>query len=233
MRPCPIPLICGCIVDSDEQTIEQATSHVDMFEMRIDLVGTGWGKLASRLRKPWIACNRAREHGGHGEAEEQQRVAILQRAVDCGAAVVDIEWSPRIGKLVACFRQRARCLVSWHDFATTPNTPELQDIVRRQLEAGADICKLATMACHSFDALRLLQLPALFPEQQLVVVAMGKAAGWSRAAAPWCGSSFVYAALGDGKEAAPGQLTVSALRRIYAIAGKNLQIRQKSMEKTI
>jgi len=57
------PEICGSITQNDFSLIEAAEPMVDLFELRIDLVGEGWQEVVSRLRKPWIACNRRVEEG--------------------------------------------------------------------------------------------------------------------------------------------------------------------------
>jgi 3-dehydroquinate dehydratase/shikimate dehydrogenase len=44
---------------------------------------------------------------------------------------------------------------------------------------------------------------------------MGKPGVWSRVLAPFYGADFTYASLERGLETAPGQPSISELRRIY------------------
>ena len=56
------PVICGVVVNREMVAIREVEPLVDMFEVRIDLIGSGWQEVAGQLGKPWIACNRtARE----------------------------------------------------------------------------------------------------------------------------------------------------------------------------
>jgi 3-dehydroquinate dehydratase-1 len=227
------PKICGCIVEADVALIERMAPLVDLFELRLDLIGDNWREIVSHLKKPWIACNRSPEQGGQGETDAGKRLFKLHQAIACGAAIVDIEWqTPSLTTVVASLNGQVETLVSWHDFSATPPQPALLEIVRRQSEAGAAIVKVAAMSRSKSDALRMLRLFPCCPNLRLVAVAMGSHGTWTRVVAPFCGAYFTYAALSYGKEAAPGQLTVVALRQIYANAAKNLQISQKVMEKT-
>jgi len=53
----------------------------------------------------------------------------------------------------------------------------------------------------------------------LVSFAMGKPGIWSRLLAPFYGARFTYASLDRGLETAPGQPSISELRRIYEMVG--------------
>ena len=52
------PRICAAITANDADAIRQAEPHIDLYEVRIDLIGDGWEAVAGQLGKPWIACNR-------------------------------------------------------------------------------------------------------------------------------------------------------------------------------
>lgn len=50
-------------------------------------------------------------------------------------------------------------ILSHHDYAATPTDEELDALVAKMFEAGADIAKVATTATDVSDSLRMLQLP--------------------------------------------------------------------------
>ena len=69
----------------------------------------------------------------------------------------------------------------------------------------------------------VLRLFHQFPRIKLVALAMGQVGISSRVLSPVLGGYFTYAAMTEGKESAPGQLTVAYLRSFYEAKnrGKN------------
>jgi 3-dehydroquinate dehydratase I len=210
------PRICVSLVENNIDTAREIESLVDLFEVRLDLVGPAWPELARGLRKPWIACNRSPDEGGKGHPDEEHRLEELLRAVAAGAAIADIELSSkRLEKYVPLIKAGAKCLISFHDRLETPSLDLLENTVRRQIAARADICKVVTTAHRFEDNTLLLKLIRQFPENNLVAFAMGEQGKISRILSPLAGGYFTYASPGDGKEAAAGQIPVKELHEIY------------------
>ncbi|APV43546.1 3-dehydroquinate dehydratase [Dehalogenimonas formicexedens] len=208
--------ICGVITEADEAAIRAAAPLVNLFEVRIDLIGPEWPAVAGNLTSPWIATNRMAAQGGTWQGSESSRLEELMKALDLGASMVDLELiTPTVGEMVAAVKKKARCLISHHDLDGTPSPELLPFLIKRQLAAGADICKLVTTANAVSDNVNILGLYNQFPGSSLVAFAMGEAGVTSRVMAPLCGAPFTYAALDSGKPSAPGQLTVSQLAEIY------------------
>ncbi len=212
------PKICAVITSSDEAAVAAAVPLVDLFEVRIDLFGEGWPEVARKLKKPWIATNRLPAEGGRWQGSEINRTKELLKAVDLGAAIVDLELAtPNLIKTVKAIKKKARCLISHHDLNSTPSLDDLKEIINLQLDSGADICKLVTTANCIEDNLNLLRLYCEFRGQTLVAFAMGEAGVLSRVLAPLAGAKFTYASLQTGKQSAPGQLTAVQLAEIYGL----------------
>jgi len=210
------PRICGVITGNDPLVIAAAEPLADLFEVRIDLIGQTWPEAARGLKKPWIATNRLAAEGGRWRGGEAERIAELMKALNMGASIVDLELStPGLEKAIVAVKEKARCLVSHHDFMVTPSMEKLKSIIERQIAAGADICKLVTSPGGVGDNLTLLSLYVEFPGHSIVAFAMGETGTLSRVLAPLAGAEFTYAALGTGKESMPGQLNVEQLARIY------------------
>jgi 3-dehydroquinate dehydratase type I len=93
----------------------------------------------------------------------------------------------------------------------------MRRIIERQLAAGADICKLITTARSFEDNLAVLNLIREFPGKRVVSFAMGEYGYVSRVMCPLVGGDFTYASLQEGRESAPGQLTVVQLKKIYGM----------------
>ena len=211
------PRICASIVSNDLKAVKSVEPLVDWFEVRIDLIGDGWQRLAKQLEKPWLACNRSVDEGGSWPGSEAKRREELLSAVGLGADIIDIELvTGNLKEIVPLIKKRAKCLLSFHDLEGTPPLDRMRKIVQKQLEAGADICKVVTTAQKFEDNLAVLQLITDFPEARVVAFAMGPLGFASRFLCPLVGGDFVYASIETGKEAAPGQITVGDLRKIYA-----------------
>lgn len=216
------PRICVAITGADTAFIEKAAPLADLFEVRIDLIGKDWRKVAGRLKKPWLACNRRAAEGGGWRGGEAGRIEELLSAVDLGAGIVDIELAaPDLEKVVRQVKGRASCLVSHHDLERTPSLEALREIVRKELNAGADICKIVTTALKVADNIPPLRLIRDFADVKIVSFAMGEAGQLSRVLAPLAGGYFTYASPGPGLESAAGQLDVRDLKTIYEVIGND------------
>ena len=215
------PRICAVIISDDPAAIREVELFVDLFEIRIDHVGDGWPALARQFNKPWIACNRGINDGGLSQQSEAGRIEELLKAVELGASIVDIEiGTTKLPQAITLIKPRAKCLLSFHDFEGTPHLYVLREIVQRQIDAGADICKVVTTAQRPDDNLTVLQLMAHFPQVPIVSLAMGNLGLASRILCPLAGGDFTYASIERDKESAPGQMTVSELRNIYQMVGE-------------
>jgi len=208
------PRICAVIVNNDLEAIEEVEPLIELFEVRIDLIGDGWRELVKHLRKPWIACNRSADEGGNWRGDEERRIGELVKAAKLGADMIDIELETR-NLNEAMQLVNTKCLLSFHDMKATPPLDGMKEIVERQLEAGAAVCKVVTTAQSFEDNLRVLRLIAQFPKTRIVSFAMGPFGLASRVLCPLVGGDFTYASIEQGKESAPGQITAKELRKLY------------------
>ena len=215
------PRICAVIINKDLEVVRRIEPLIELFEVRIDLIGDGWQELAERLNKPWIACNRKADEGGNWKKDEAKRVEELLKATELGADMIDIELrTANLAETIGLIKPRAKCLVSFHDLKGTPSFDEMKKIVQRQLESGADLCKVVTTAQSFTDNIAVLQLISAFPDTKVVSLAMGHLGSVSRILCPLVGGDFTYASIGTGKESAPGQVTVTDLRKIYKMVAE-------------
>jgi 3-dehydroquinate dehydratase-1 len=215
------PRICGVIVNKDLELIRGIEKLIDLFEVRIDVIGDGWQELARQLRKPWVACNRTADEGGKWKGDEKGRIEELLKAVELGADMVDLELRTRnLEEIVGLIKKRTKCLLSFHELSRTPPVSEMRGIIQRQIEAGGDVCKVITTAQRFEDNLTVLQLITEFPGIRVVSFAMGPLGVVSRIFCPLVGGDFTYASLEEGKESACGQITARGLRKIYELRGK-------------
>ncbi|MFC2062807.1 type I 3-dehydroquinate dehydratase [Chloroflexota bacterium] len=212
------PNICAVIVNNDRSAVAAVAPLVDMYEVRIDLVVGGWTEIVGQMDKPWIACNRRADEGGRWQQSEARRVEELLRAAELGAGMIDIELrTENLTEIVPLIKQRAQCLLSSHIFGGTPALDEMKDVVRRQLDAGADICKVVTTALKPEDNTAVLRLITEFPGTKIVSFAMGPLGAVSRVLCPLVGGYFTYAAIEASGESAAGQMTAGEMRKLYGM----------------
>jgi len=214
------PRICAVIVSNDLEAVKRVEPLVELFEARIDLIGDGWQELVKQLKKPWIACNRCVEEGGSWQGDESKRRQELLSAIELGASIIDVELvTGNLKEIVQLIKKKAKCLLSFHDLKGTPSLDRMREIVQKELEAGADICKIVTTAQRFEDNLAVLQLISDFPKTRAISFAMGSLGLASRILCPLVGGDFTYASIEEGKESASGQITVRDLRKIYGMLG--------------
>jgi len=214
------PTICATIVGNDLKELKSVTPFVDLFEVRIDLIGNGWQEVTKELKKPWIACNRRADEGGRWQGSEEERVAELLCAVEHGADIIDVELQTRnLEQTVTLIKRKTKCLLSFHNLVETPSLDLMKEVVQKELAAGADIAKVVTTALKFEDNLAVLQLISQFPQARVVSFAMGPLGLVSRILCPLAGGDFTYASMATGRESASGQLTVEHLRAVYTTIG--------------
>jgi len=207
--------ITATIVEAGQE-VSSLEPLIDYWEVRLDLIGPEWPAVVSKLHKPWIACNRRPEEGGRGRQDENSRLNQLIEALDYGPAMADIELNtPGLMEIVPVIKARTSCLISYHDFEKTPDYSELNGLLRREQQAGADICKIVTTAESVSDNLALLKLIKANRTVRLVAFAMGVEGRLSRVLSPLAGAYFTFASLQSGKESASGQIAVAELRELY------------------
>jgi len=211
------PRICNVIVGKDDVEAALAVADfVDLFEIRIDMVGAGWQQVAERLPKPWLATNRVASEGGKWSGDEPSRVRELLCALELGASLVDIELqTPGVEAIVKAIKRKAKCVVSYHDWNGMPKLGDLERVVQRQLAVGADICKVVGKANRFEDNVTPLELVGRFPDVALIALSIGPDGVIGRTLSPLLGGYLTYATAGQGKESAPGQSPAAELRRIY------------------
>lgn len=223
------PRVCACVAQT---TIKGALKHIalaerleaDLVEVRFDYMVDleGIESLPKATSLPLIATNRPKSQGGKCLLQEADRLASLLKAAECGFEYVDVELT--VGGLEGILRELkdrgAKPIVSFHDFEGTPKEERLKEIVFQELKAGAEVCKLVTMAKDMADNLSCLSIVAEMGKRiKIVCFAMGPLGLLSRALSPLFGAYFTYASLRKGFETAPGQWSLRDLKTLYRHLG--------------
>jgi 3-dehydroquinate dehydratase I len=222
------PRICVVITSSDPLRAVKAIKKVlkwapDLIEIRLDYMENPIG--LSRIREatvlPLIATDRSRKQGGLCNRDDSGRIQALLSACAAGFDYVDLELSmvsiDKVGKDVKALG--GKLILSHHDFEVTPCINDLENILRKELEAGADVCKIIGTARNQDDNLIYLKFIRENPGIELVSFGMGEFGTLSRIFSPIFGGTYTYASTSIGEESASGQLTISDLKTIYKILG--------------
>lgn len=204
------------------QLAQAAEPQADVIEIRLDqLDQPAIPPFIQGLTKPLLFTNRAQWEGGHFPGSEEERLDLLQLAIDSGASFIDIELKTDATlrqKLIQAAKGKCQSIVSWHDFTVTPSKQALHSIFQEQYRSGANIGKIVTMASSFQDVLRVLDLQAAAAEVSFPLIAfcMGPAGIISRIATLHLGGYMTYASADNAKGTAPGQLPISALQTILS-----------------
>ncbi len=188
--------------------VEQGASLV---ELRLDYIRSkiNLQRLLENRPSPVVITIRREQDGGMFTGSEEQRMVLLRTAIAAGVEYVDLEEEaaakiPRFGK--------TKRIVSFHDFRKTPD--DLDEIHSRLAALDADVVKLATMANHPCDNLRMLELVARSPIPT-VGMCMGDIGVPSRILTGRFGAPFTYATFNSERALAPGQLSFQEMRDVY------------------
>jgi len=193
--------------------------RVELAEVRLDYLcergPVGRPELEAicrnRDRAIIVTCRPARE-GGRYRGPESARLALLRSSAELGAEYVDVELdcASALGELPAGTRK----IVSYHNFERTP--PDLEQIYRRIVDAGADVAKIAVRARDIVDTLPVLALlerhAASVPT---IALSMGEEGTPTRVLAPKYGAFLSYASLAEGQGSADGQVPWREMEEMY------------------
>jgi 3-dehydroquinate dehydratase / shikimate dehydrogenase len=188
-----------------------AEHGIRLVELRLDYI-EGPVQVARLLRDrhcPVIAtCRRAVDGGRWAQSEETRRL-VLRTAIVEGADYVDLE--DDIAASVPRYGATKR-IISHHDFHKTP--ADLEALHARLAALDADVVKIATMANHPTDNLRMMELvrTARIPT---VGLCMGDIGMPTRVLAGRYGAPFTFATFHEDRVMAPGQIGWRQMRDLY------------------
>jgi 3-dehydroquinate dehydratase/shikimate dehydrogenase len=207
-------MLCIPIVATDNKSalrdIAEANELADAIELRLDyMMEPDVAALLQACSKPAIAACRPVIAGGRFRGSEEERIRILNRAIDAGAHYVDIEYE-FAGAIKD--RKRAMLIVSYHNHERTPADLEL--VYTRMLHARPDVVKIVTYTTNIVDNIKIFDLLQK-ATQPTIAFCSGSAGRISRVLAHKFGSEMTFAALSAEKRSADSQLTVWEMREIY------------------
>jgi len=205
--------------------VEKAENQkADFIEVRLDSLKKHdqLADIAHCSNTPLIATNRSTECQGKFSGSEIERKRILLDAARNGFEYVDVELSTsKLKDIIGGLRgMGAKPIISFHNFNETPTSPQLNKILKKEIESGADVCKIVTTAKLVEDNLTVLDFVSkACKSARIVCFSMGELGKPSRLLSPFFGGFFTIASLESGRKTALGQLTIQEVRSAYAALG--------------
>ncbi|MCP4267447.1 MAG: shikimate dehydrogenase [Candidatus Brocadiaceae bacterium] len=209
-----IPITANSIENTVSEMIS-ASKYADIVELRIDYIPELQNaeicieKALKNKTKPVIITNRPEREGGKFSGSEQDRLRLLQKAIELGADYIDVEYDS-IKQIT--WRNNCKIIISHHNFKETPHN--LSKIYNDICQHKPDIVKIVTYANDITDNIRIFELikSAKVPT---ISFCMGELGYISRILTSKFGGFLTFASLEKGKESAPGQLTVNELSKTF------------------
>lgn len=111
-------------------------------------------------------------------------------------------------------------LISYHNYKQTPPDRSLRALVTKMKSYHPAIIKIASFCKTPSDALRLLELQQRLKPQRHIVLGMGEFGTITRVFGTLWGNEMIFAPAEETEHSAPGQLTKTALEKIFDALGK-------------
>lgn len=199
--------------------IEKAQeAQADLVEVRLDQLqdATELSSLSKIGKTPLIATNRK---AAVAKMDPQQ---TLLRAAKSGFEYVDIDVNnPNLKEnLKEIINFGTKPIISFHDYLGPLADTELESILEKEIENGAELCKIVTTAKTLEDNLSLLHfVQRASRKAKIISFAMGEKGKISRLLSPLFGAYLTFACLDGATETAPGQMSIQEMKIAYGFLG--------------
>ena len=175
------------------------------------------------LNKEIIYTYRTSREGGSGSKTTVEYEALLKASCE----VMDIDYidiEVQAGdKIITSICETARannvgCLMSHHDFKQTPDKEGILSVFNKMETLGGDLYKVAYYPQSEADVDNVTEAVKNAKQQygdRVIGISMGELGKRTRTAKGEAASTFTYGFI--SRDAAPGQIHVTELRRIFTI----------------
>ena len=173
----------------------------------------------SKYQKQSIYTLRPANEGGKFLEGEFERLILIKKLALARPMLLDLEYNTiSENNMLADFidNNHIRTLISWHDFAGTPEKEILINLIYK-MRIFSNFIKIVTTAKSIDDSINILELYKVIDSSiNLVAFSMGELGIISRVLCNIIGDCpFTYSTI--EKAVAPGQLTINQMRSIYSL----------------
>jgi len=205
---------------------ETALKDSHFFEFRLDSLAKPGSVLpylkqflSERRDVTVIATCRRKPNGGNFVGSLTAQFEVLLSAAAAGCQIVDLEIESaeeaKPAQLAKLRASGAALLISFHDFGRTRGLGQAADRIEVFRPDYVKVVSTARSLADNLAVLRLIEDRSL--GSHVVGIAMGEEGILSRVLGPRAGAAFTFAALSDGAETAPGQMSARTLHDVYRI----------------
>jgi len=179
--------------------------------------------LKESIPLPVIFTVRPTNEGGHFPGTEDERIAVMKKAIDSGVTSIDVELSieekQRNEIIKMATSANIGIISSIHDIESTPSASELVAMVETNSTEGETFKFCGTVNDHQ-DALQIVEAchELIGSKHNFALMALGNGGDWARLHAPVLGQSLVYATLrSEFKLSNKGLVNIRDLKSAWAL----------------
>lgn len=212
------PKTVGSIADPSLLHHPFNPDECEIVEFRLDALVPNLAEVKNTLIKlqttqlQTLITARCNSEGGNSQLSRDQRTQLLA-ALSPLATFIDVELANFESMQPAIDQARnnnALLIASSHDFKKTPEPDILRQIIRKSIDLGADICKIAVQLNSIDDLSNCAKIMQEGHPIAISMMGMGPLAPTSRLLYAQLGSVLNYGYLGNNPTA-PGQWPASQL----------------------
>lgn len=236
LGPAPVKVLASLMPSDTEALLAQAekaaAAPLDIFEWRADYfqnqTKSAWVSagacLQGKAAKPILWTLRTDREGGLFTDSDEHYLDVVDYIAKSGlfdALDIELERGDVAPIVQAAHKTETTVVMSYHNFAETPDLKSIMDKFEKMSLAGADVLKIALMPQKPEDVLTLMQATILARrtyEVPVISMSMGAAGQCSRILGTLDGSCATFASL--QKASAPGQIqaeTLSEYLKAFAV----------------
>lgn len=216
--------LCVSLLPESRAQLEEwlpQTAAADLLEIRIDRIcDADISQICALAPHPVIITLRSRSEGGLWEGSDDEYRQILQKAIEAGAAYIDVEFSRADHILPQLQRGNTRVVLSHHTPERSLNS--LKRTFNKMLAHPAEVYKLIFSAKTLNDSATALELAEFAAERgvQYIIHAMGEHGQLSRIIGATRGNAWTYVAKDYEEATASGQPALHEARDFYFLHRK-------------
>jgi 3-dehydroquinate dehydratase type I len=173
-------------------------------------------KLVIVSELPVIVNLKDESEKGEFEGTIYDRIKYLEELVKEGATFLDLPYTKEL-ESINLSRLAENLIVSYHDFEATPSLDEIETIINRMQSVNPAVIKLAFQVEQSIDLNNLLKLQINRKDLwgRSIILGMGHKGMITRLMSKTFQHPFTFACIDKYSKTAPGQMTISQLRKLW------------------
>jgi 3-dehydroquinate dehydratase type I len=189
----------------------------DMIELWCDKLNPEDAKkLVIISELPVIANLKDKSENGEFKGTMYEKITFLEELIQNGAVLIDLPFCEEL-KQVDIERLTKNLILSYHDFEATPSLDEIENIINSMEQLNPKYIKLAFSVQREIDLMNLFKLQTNRRDLwgKSIILGMGQRGMVTRMTSSMFSHPFTFACIDKYSKTAPGQMTITQLRKIW------------------